>query len=594
MREMSFSWQFFVALIASGLTFSLSAIAYRRVQILATRPYAIALVLVGIWCILAAAEVSSTAVADKVLLLKLRFTILPFVPLLFAEAVHRLVKGTRFLVRERLYLSLIIPVCMLLVVWTPKLSSLWVDEIHLVRGAEFPVLAYRVGPMTIVYFTYAAVFALTALYWLAAHLRHAPPWSRRGEFLMFMSGLLPTAVNGLYIVGWSPTLGFNYTPIVVAFTAWLAIWALLGSRMGELAPVARVLLVEHLKECLIVIDSRGLVLDLNRAACVEFGVSAKVALDRPVQRLLKGWAGLVELLDRRSAENVEIDVASGSTWECSIIPVPEDAEEPTARILLLRDVTERKMGEKLVQQAREEAEAANRAKGRFLATMSHEVRTPMNGVIGFLDLLKTTQLTGEQAEYVNLIADSSQSLLSILNDVLDYSKIEAGGMQIEQVPFSLRDVVNRVCRLQLPAAKLKGLILEATWEPSISDIVIGDSLRLGQILTNLISNAVKFTQEGRIDLLVKRGEGDEMIFEVIDTGIGIQPHQLERLFKPFAQADSSTTRQFGGSGLGLVISRSLSQMMGGDIAVDSTPGSGTRFTCVVNLPAAGDRVMMSH
>ncbi len=135
--------------------------------------------------------------------------------------------------------------------------------------------------MTIVYFTYVAVFALAALYWLAAHLRHAPPWSRRGEFLMFMSGLLPAAVNGLYMVGWSPTMGFNYTPIVVAFTAWLAIWALLGSRMGELAPVARVLLVEHLKECLIVIDSRGLVLDLNRAACRQFGVSAKVALDRP-------------------------------------------------------------------------------------------------------------------------------------------------------------------------------------------------------------------------------------------------------------------------------------------------------------------------
>lgn len=591
---MSFPWQFFVALIASGLAFSLSAIAYRRVQIMATRPYAVALVIIGIWCISAAAEVSSTTVADKVLLLKLRFTILPFVPLLFAEAVHRLVKGTRFLVRERLYLSLIIPISMLVVVWTPKLSSLWIADIRLIRGSEFSVLAYHVGPMTIVYFTFVSVFALTALYWLAAHLRHAPPWSRRGEFLMFMSGLLPTAVNGLYMVGWSPTMGFNYTPIVVAFTAWLAIWALLGSRMGELAPVARVLLVEHLKECLIVIDSRGLVLDLNRAACRKFGVSAKAALDRPVQRLLKGWAGVIELLDQRAAENVEIDVTAGSTWECSIIPVPEDAEEPTARILLLRDVTERKVAEKLVQQAREEAETANRAKGRFLATMSHEVRTPMNGVIGFLDLLKTTSLTEEQADYVNLIADSSQSLLSILNDVLDYSKIEAGGMQIEQVPFSLRDVVRRVCRLQMPAAKLKGLILESVLDPLVQDIVVGDSLRLGQILTNLVSNAVKFTPDGRIDLLVKRGKGDAILFEVIDTGIGIQPHQLERLFKPFAQADSSTTRQFGGSGLGLVIAQSLSQMMGGNITVASTPGEGTRFVCIVNLPAAGDRVMMSR
>lgn len=591
---MSLSWQFFVALIASGLAFSLSAIAYRRVQILATRPYAIALVVIGVWCILAAAEVSSTTVADKILLLKLRFTILPFVPLLFAEAVHRLVRGTRFLVRERLYLSLIIPVSMIVVVWTPRLHSLWIDHIRLVRNSEFPVLAYQVGPMTIVYYTYVAVFAVTALYWLAAHLRHAPHWSRRGEFLMFMSGLLPTAVNGLYMVGWSPTMGFNYTPIVVAFTAWLAIWSLLGSRMGDLAPVARVLLVEHLKECLIVIDSRGLVLDLNRAACRRFDISPKAALDRPVQRLLRGWPGVVELLDQRAAENVEVAVTAGSTWECSVIPVPEDAEEPSARIVLLRDVTERKTAEKLVQQAREAAEYANRAKGRFLATMSHEVRTPMNGVIGFLDLLKTTELTAEQADYVNLIADSSHSLLCILNDVLDYSKIEAGGMQIEQLPFSLRDVISRVCRLQLPAAKLKGLILETTLDPAMQDIVVGDSLRLGQILTNLLSNAVKFTPSGRIDLIVKRGEGEAVFFEVADTGIGIQPHQLDRLFKPFAQADSSTTRQFGGSGLGLVISQSLSRMMGGDITVTSTPGAGTRFVCTVNLPAAGDRVTMSR
>ncbi|GAT31516.1 signal transduction histidine kinase [Terrimicrobium sacchariphilum] len=591
---MSFAWQFFVALIASGLAFALSAIAYRRVQILATRPYAIALVLVGIWCILAAAEVSSTTVADKVLLLKLRFTILPFVPLLFAEAVHRLVKGTRFLVRERLYLSLIIPLSMLVVAWTPRLGSLWIDDIRLTRNSEFAVLVYRVGPMTIVYFTFVAVFAITALYWLAAHLRHAPPWSRRGEFLMFMSGLLPTAVNGLFMVGWSPTMGFNYTPIVLAFTAWLAIWALLGSRMDDLAPVARVLLVEHLKECLIVIDSRGLVLDLNRAACRAFDVAAKVALDRPVQRLLRGWSGVTNLLEQRAVENVEVEVSAGGIWECSIIPVPEDAEEPSARIILLRDVTERKVADKLVQQAREEAENANRAKGRFLATMSHEVRTPMNGVIGFLDLLKTTQLSEEQADYVNLIADSSQSLLCILNDVLDYSKIEAGGMQIEHLAFSLRDVVGRVCRLQLPAAKLKGLILESKLAPDVEDIVVGDSLRLGQILTNLVSNAVKFTSTGRIDLLVKRGEGDAAIFEVIDTGIGIQSHQLSRLFKPFAQADSSTTRQFGGSGLGLVIAQSLSRMMGGDITVTSTPGEGTRFVCVVNLPAAGDRVTVNR
>lgn len=241
-------------------------------------------------------------------------------------------------------------------------------------------------------------------------------------------------------------------------------------------------------------------------------------------------------------------------------------------------------------EAKRRAKEANEAKSVFLGMVSHEIRTPMNGVLGMARALQATSLTPQQRQYVDTILRSGDSLLEILNDVLDHSKIEAGRMDLEIAPFNLREVGRQSVELWTEAAAEKGLELDYDVDPQLPAHVLGDETRVRQIIQNLLSNAVKFTEDGKVSLALRRehradGEGGIEI-AVGDTGPGMDADQVSRLFRPYTQAEASITRKYGGTGLGLSICRTLATMMGGEISVDSTPGKGSTFRVRLPLPTA--------
>jgi PAS domain S-box-containing protein len=270
-----------------------------------------------------------------------------------------------------------------------------------------------------------------------------------------------------------------------------------------------------------------------------------------------------------------------------------DATGQRFTLTMLENITESKRVEQVLRESKEVAESASRAKSQFLANMSHEIRTPMNGVLGMTELLLGTPLSDKQRRFAEAVYRSGETLLEIINDILDFSKIEAGKLELESVDFNLRTVVEDVFELLAPRAHQKRLELASHIEPAVPSVVRGDPMRLRQVLTNLVGNAIKFTESGEVIVSVgvaagSPAQGAERIrFEVRDSGIGMRPEALEKLFTVFMQADQSMSRRYGGTGLGLAISKQLVELMGGSISAESRFGEGSTFRFEVAL-ARGD------
>ena len=367
--------------------------------------------------------------------------------------------------------------------------------------------------------------------------------------------------------------------------------------------------VEHMVDCVVTTDERGFILSANPVMEKLFGYTPSEAIGQDIAIIVPEpdrsmHQSYMEHYCRTGKGQEYVGGAHGIGRGREVEGVHKNGELIPVYLAVseyfvgderhftgvMRDIREHVRIMKDLEQASKEAEQANEAKSAFLAAMSHEIRTPMNGVVGMIDMLRQTSLSGYQMEMANLIRDSAYDLLDIIEDILDFSKIEAGKLEIEQTPISLTSVVEKACGVLEQLAVRKNVELTLFTDPAIPTQVLGDALRLRQVLINIVNNAIKFSSDqdrlGQVSLRATQVESDSgqvmVSFQVNDNGIGMDKETQQRLFTSFTQADTSTTRRFGGTGLGLAISRQLVQLMDGEITVQSAPKQGSTFT--IKLP----------
>ncbi|HET6222350.1 MAG TPA: ATP-binding protein, partial [Dongiaceae bacterium] len=344
-------------------------------------------------------------------------------------------------------------------------------------------------------------------------------------------------------------------------------------------------------------DAEGRLTFVNQAFCRVFGLERGTVLGRCFSpKVLAGDRStpLAPGAEQRQQRYVQqIETARGQRWfewdEHAVLA----GDAAVAEVQCLgRDITERRRTEADLRDARKQAEAANRAKSRFLAAMSHEIRKPMNGILGMTALLRDTELSAEQHTYAHAIERSARTLLTLIDEILDFSKIEADKLQLNSAPLAIDECVQGVVELLAPKAYEKGIDIAWAVDPAVPRPLLGDEVRVRQIITNLIGNAVKFTDKGGVLVTVARSgapgeaadeDSVEVVIAVEDTGMGIAPEALPSLFAEFEQAEDAVRRRQGGTGLGLAISRRLARAMGGDISIVSAPAGGSTFTATIWL-----------
>ncbi len=359
-------------------------------------------------------------------------------------------------------------------------------------------------------------------------------------------------------------------------------------------------LLDHQGDVILRRDKERRLTFVNDAFCKTFGLTREAALGR-VFTLPANDAGAVghaHFAGGRRSRTLELETKAGPRWflweDFAIIGADGHLTEMQS---VGHDITEQRAVELALAEARDQAESASEAKSRFLASMSHEIRTPMNGILGMTGLLLDTELSAEQRTYARAISTSAKTLLGLIDEVLDFSKIEAGKLELRAEPFDIADAVQSVVELLSPRARDKDLTIGCFVSPDVPRTVIGDGLRIRQVLMNLVGNAIKFTEKGGVALLLEPdgngaavrdgAERARLRFIVRDTGPGVPPQAAERIFAEFEQAESGPARRHGGTGLGLAISKRLIDAMGGRITLASVPGEGASFT--VELPLAVPR-----
>ena len=581
------SWQlhpFTLVLITSAaLAIGIARAVWRRP---APGAHTCALLMLALawWSVFYGIELLTTTRAAQLALVKIEYLGILAVPLAWLAFALRFTGRDLWLDRWPLAGLCAVPAVLYAIVLSDGvLHQLLYLHAETVQARGFSVLHIVYGPAGWANVAYAYLCLAIGALVIVQAFRASPRIYRRQVVALLASAAAPWAVNVLYMLGVSPSV--DITPLGFTVTGLGAAWALRHAQLLDLVPVARDRVMESLSDGIAVLDQQDRLVDCNPAFAAALGLSVGACVGAPAARVFAAHPDLLARLD--AAEDVAAPLTLPSAdgarlYEPMLRPLVDRRGRSIGRLVTLRDITDRGRVMSELARARDAAEALARAKSEFLATVSHEIRTPMNGVVGMTALLLDTALSAEQREYVDVIRRSGDQLLSIIDEIIDFSKLEADRLAVEAIPFAPEAAVAEVLDLLRPQAEEKGLRLDYSTADAVPERCLGDAKRVRQIVANLVGNAIKFTPAGSVsvslDTAPPSAGSQQLRLAVHDTGVGIPAEHLDRLFQPFSQIDASTARRYGGTGLGLAISRRLAELMGGTITVESEPGRGTTFS----------------
>ena len=605
-----------VVIIALGLAAVLSVFlaerAWRGRE--AARGVAISMVFMGMviiwWIALYALEIASMSESVKEFAYYAKFVGIVAAPVAWFLFAMEYGGHQIWATRQRLMLLSIIPIITTLLIWTNNAHHLMWQSFSIVQNGEFSLTNTPPAVWFWVHSAYSYLLILSSTFVLFRQFISSPSVYRRQLIALLVAIIAPTVANVITLFG---NLPLDLTPFAFVVTGLAFTWGMLRYRFLDLAPVARNAIIDSMTDGMFVIDQQERIVDLNPVAQKIVDRPVSEIIGQPMTTVLRVFSEQPELVARYRQEmsaQTELTLNRNGVehvLDVRVSPVHDERGHLSGRVVVFRDITERKHAEQKIQSqndalvqaneelalARKQAEQATRLKSEFLATMSHELRTPLNAIIGYTEIQlagMTGELNSEQHDYQERVLANAEHLLGLINDVLDLSKIEAGRMELIEKPYNLRLWINDIITENRILAEEKGLEFSVDLDQNLPPTLVGDSARLKQVVINLISNAIKFTDQGSVKIDVSVNDRDTWKIIVSDTGVGIPVHAQETVFEEFRQVDGTTRRQHGGTGLGLAIVRKLVLMMGGNIRLKSEVDKGSTFTVIVPLVRAIESV----
>ena len=575
--------------VSALICFAVAYLAWKRRLIPGATPLMFMMLSIGQWLAFYVLEIGSTTLEGNLFWANVAYLGIIAAPVFWLLFSMEYTNPSKKITWRTAVPWFIEPLFIVFTIWTDMFHHLFRASIFLNSSGPFAYLEVTRGPVFWVHVLYSYGMLLYGTYLLIRAYRHTTGLYKSQIGVSLVGTLVPWITNILYISPLASYFIIDPTPMAFTVTGLMFAWGIFGFRLMDISPIARNWLIEQMDDSMFVIDTLNRVVDFNPAAQMLLGKPTNQIVGQAVDEVFDDWGKLVDRYRyvERASTTIRVNNTTPTRYfSLTLSPLHDKQGRLNGRLLMLHNITKQRQAEIELREAKEAAEAASRAKSTFLANVSHELRTPLTAIIGYSELLQEQTANAEDAtlplrlEKINVSADH---LLHIINDLLDLSKVEAGEMQLNLDTFSLASVIESVqVVIQSTLAKNQNK-LRVNLADNV-ETMFADQAKVRQILLNILHNAAKFTEAGKITLTVQKNPDDDaqIMFQITDSGIGMSQTQIEQLFRPFFQADVSTTRRFGGTGLGLAISYHLCKLMQGDIKAQSQPGQGSCFT--ITLP----------